>query len=346
MATTLPSDLYDPSIATAYMAATFFENLDIYRKFFGEAASAPIVVNPYGLVASAGQFVNKPKFKRVNASGGMWVKRDVTSNGTLTPQSIIMRNDLGVRCCLSSGNIGVNQSDFMRGGYTKETFSAEIGRQAGVDLLTNLISKAIAVVKATVQTMTSSLHTYSPYVTSSTKALLTQTAILQGKATLGDAMQNFSGGALIMRSDCFTDLGIFQAGQLVQGLADLFAQTGSIATLGMNYALRDEANLKVTNGGSYKKFYTLGVGPGGLEIDIGNVMAADMWPNPQTVNFDFLTRFDVDILIYAPGFAWDSANAGANPDTSDLLTAANWVPKYSDHREVKNWIIEHNCTTT
>jgi hypothetical protein len=129
--------------------------------------------------------------------------------------------------------------------------------------------------------------------------------------------------------------------QGVQGIADNASRGDNPHTLGLDFAIADDAALTLADAG-FDKYYTLLLGPNCMELDIIAMEFTPLWMNPKAENVEFVLRGDVDFEIRIPGFQWDVVSAGTNPDLTAASLSTNWDPTYTDHREVLAAMGVHN----
>jgi hypothetical protein len=339
MSQTLPADLYDPVLALEYTAYKFYENLSV----MGLArAGGPIRLNANNaLLRSGGTVLHAPVFKPISS---LVTQRDLTSSSDATPLKIDTRDDKGVRISAKIGPVSFTKSaqwlSGLRGGELESFFAVEALNKMNLYIRNYVLGAAVAAIT----NMTSSLHTKTVWDAASRTNLSTG-LLAQIRALLADradAVSAGSGAAWVMRSESFyTDLTQFQLGQGVQGIADRASAGMNPHTLGMDYAIADDAALTTADAG-YDKYRTLLMGPGCIELDIISLDFTPAWMNPKAENVEFVLRGDVDFELRIPGFQWDNTNGGTNPNLTAASLSTNWDVTYSDHREILLAMGVHN----
>lgn len=348
MPQTLPADLYDPVEAMRYSTYTFYENNSVLSKFARNDASAPILLNAnQAILAQGGTVVHAPVFK---PNANLVTRRDLTSEADATPEKITTRDDKGVRISAKLLLSFTQSAKWLAGlqeGALTQFFAVE-----GQNRMSLYMRKyVLGVIKAAITNMTTSLGTKSVW-SDSDKTKLSTGLLASIRALLGDSAEKVSAGTgagWVFRSEAFNeDLTQFQLNQGVQGIADRAAAGMNPHTLGMDYALADDAALltAVGSGLGYDKYYSMLLGPGCIELDLINVAFQDAWMNPKAENVEFVLRGDFDFELRAPGFQWDVVSGGTNPDLTAASLSTNWDPTYTDHREILMAMGEHNATAS
>lgn len=342
MAQTLPSDLYDPVNALRYASYQFYENLGVMNNLMSTSGSAPVKFNANrAILQSGGAYLHAPVLKPMTT---IETRRDLTSTSDATPIAIQSRDDIGVRVSRKLGPASFTKSaqwlSGLRGGELEQFFATEAVNR----MMLSMRNFVLATAKAAISNMTSTLHTKSVW-NASTRTNLTSSLLASTRALLGDRSQIFepgSGAGWVFRSESFyTDLCQFQLTQGVTGIADKLSNGGGPLTLGLPYAIADDAALTTADAG-FDKYYTLLLGAGAIEIDLINLEFTPLWMNPKAENVEFVLRGDYDFEVRIPGFKWDTSGGGSNPTLTTAGTAAYWVITYSDHREIPMAVAEHN----
>jgi hypothetical protein len=339
MAQTLPSDLYIPTVALNWMAYNFYENLGL-MKFAGPDATNPIVLRASGPLASGGQYIDGPTFKPI---GSLDTRRDLTSESDATPVKIESRNDKGVRVS-RKGLASFTKSATWVNGTSPAQLSEFFAREARDNMMLTIRQFILGCATAAVGNMTSTLHTKDVW-NASVRTNLSTSLLAQTKALLADAAEKVepgSGSIWVFRSEpYYTDLVQSNISAGVDGLATNAANGGPAATLGLPFALADDAALTVADAG-FDKYRSLLIGPGAIEVNVIRMEFEPLWVNPKAENVEFVLRYDYDFDLRIPGFQYDSANGGANPALATASTTTNWDVNYSSHKEVLLAYAQHN----
>ncbi len=341
MATTLPSNLYDPVLALKYAQYQWYENNSVLDKLARPDATAPIRLNLNNMtLAGGGTVLHAPVFAPISS---LDTARDLTTNTDATPSGITIRDDKGVRVSrklLASFTKSAKWLSGLRGNELQDF----IVNEAMNNMRLTIRKYCIGSLLAAVQHMTSSLHTKAPWSatvrTNLSTSLLAQMTALMGDRT--DVFERGKGAAWIFRSEPFyEDLKIAQLGAGVQGIADNMARGDNPHTLGLDFAIANDAALTLADAG-FDHYYTLGLGAGAMELDIISMEFEPLWVNPKAENVEFVVRGDYDFELRIPGFQWDSSGGGTNPTLATASTTTNWDVTYSDAREIPIICGDHN----
>ena len=110
----------------------------------------------------------------------------------------------------------------------------------------------------------------------------------------------------------------------------------------MRIVVVDDASLKETNGGNYKRYHTLLLGPSamGLIYHQSLRIEAERRLDFEAPYWRVLANFDFAPHLF--GSKWTSATV--NPDNTALGTTGNWAAAYNDHRELLCSVLIHNAT--
>lgn len=341
MSQTLPADLYDPVLALEYVSYKFYENLSVMG-LAGPGGDRPILLNGSRAVASLGGTVlHAPVFKQIDS---LVTKRDLTSANDVTPLKVSTRDDRGVRISAKIGPVSFTKSaawlSGLRGGELERFFATEAMNRMNLYIRNYILGAAVAAIT----NMASSLHTKNVWAAASRTNLSTG-LLAQIRALLADKAGEIgagSGAAWVFRSESFySDLIQFQLGQGVQGIADRASRGENPHTLGLDFAIADDAALTTADAG-FDKYISLLMGKGCMELDIIALEFTPLWMNPKAENVEFVMRGDVDFELRIPGFQWDTTSAGTNPDLTAASLSTNWDGTYSDHREIPLAMGVHN----
>lgn len=340
MAQTLPSDLYIPTVAAEVINYKFYENLGMFSRFMGGEGS-PINVNLLlGGFDKGGQYVDVPTFKPI---ASFMSRRDLTSASDATPAKVESRNDNGVRCS-SKAICSLTESAIRINGVSAERFTQFIAEEYANRMWLYIRNFILGSLRGAVTSMSGTPHTVSAW-SATVRTNLSTSLMAQIKSTFGDRADIFEpgrGAGWIIRSEpYYKDLIQSQLNSGVAGIADNAAGTGNALTLGLPFAIADDAALTTADAG-FDKYYTLLLGPNAIKLDIQADVTQPLWLNPKAENVEWVYRADYDFHIQIAGKNYDKTNGGANPTLATISTSTNWDDTYSDHREVLIAQAEHN----
>jgi hypothetical protein len=344
MAVTLPSDFFLPQLALQYMRQGFYESLQPMQRLVSQTdPSAPIcLVNDPTMEVS--QYVQGPTFQRMGTSAVSL--RDITSNSAATPIKISAVNDIGVKCHRKAGPFewtldaarlaGLGNDDMSRAAAITQEISTQVGEYLGL----NVQRSIIAALRGMVEAMTSTLHTSTVW-SSTSRTNIAPGILNSGLNLMGDARDYIT--HWIFRSETLQDLYSDAIGRSFSNVGDrALMGNQDTNTLGRVRAITDDPNLIATPGG-FNKYFTLGLGAQQLYLYFTQPLT--MYQPYVATDRETVTvrlRWDFDFELRGRGLAWNSGAGGANPTDSALVTAANWTPTYSTHKEVRIVELVHN----
>jgi hypothetical protein len=342
-AITNPSDMFIPELAQEYLGYEFKDSLGVLGALAGPEAERPIRLINFGFLQNGGVYVQGPRFKKI---AGLVARRDYTSNAEVDTKKLEARNDRGVQINLRLGPVAFTKDAEYLAGLSEGTLEREFASQAAQALRLALQSHLLNACYGILAGMTGGAHTKSVYAASGTKVNLSTAVLAQALQKLGDRSDLIT--AWVMRSEPYSDLLQAQLAAGVSGISDRAAAGAFPHTLGRNFAVVDHAALfAAVSGETYDKWYSLGLGPGFLELEF--IRAPIFYPaklETEEEQVKVVLRGDVDFALRAGGVQWDAANGGANPTEAALALGSNWDPTYSDHREVSGLLLEHNCSAS
>lgn len=326
---------FTPALADEYATAAFVENMKLLAQALG-------IVNVQGVdgfnsnLGQGGETIELPYFANIASLVSL---RDLTATAAPADIDITGAEQKAIILRRKAGPIKFTEDVFIRG-LRKETVEQEIGRQIANMMALEARNRLLDVVIAGLAGISATPHTSTTYVTSGTKQLLSYVALNTGRMLMGDGFQNLS--TVVMHSDVFTDLvGDALATYKIDTIGGLTIVTGIPAALGLRIVVMDYAGLKVTNGGSYKKYHTLVLGPNALHLIYAQALRIEA---ERRLDFEapyWRVLGQCDFAPHLNGVKWTSS---ANPTNTALQTAANWDEAYNDVREVRAVDIIHNAT--
>lgn len=337
MAVSNPSDFFIPQVSLDYARQSFEDSLELLN-FMGPDAglnpSGPAVAiqnNP--VFNSEGQTLQVPVFKRMTS---LVADRDITSNSNTTPVKLDGTNEIAVKKHYRVGPVDFTEDAARLSRATPEQISAEIGRQAGEEMLKAIQASVIAAMVGSVAAVTASAHTKTLWA-AATRTNFTPQALNSALQLMAEKRADLT--QLLMRSETWQDLGDYYLGQVGSAAFDSFVRGGNENPLGKRIATVDSSRLTTADAG-FDKYHTLVLGGGAVRVWFTLPMVIyppdrDLLPE-QVLN---RWRADFDIAIGVKGMQWGGGN---NPTDANLATSGNWTPVYSNHKEVKIVLVTHN----
>lgn len=326
---------FTPALASEYAAAAFVENMLLLSKALG-------VVKTFGIdsfnsnLGQGGETIEMPYFANV---ASLISRRDLTATAAPSDIDVTGAEQKAIILRRKAGPVKFTEDIFIRG-LRNETAEQEIGRQIGNYMALEARDRLLDAAIAGLGGITATPHTTTSYATSGTKDLLTYVLLHAGRMVLGDNFQNLT--TVVMHSDVFTDLvGDALATYKIDTIGGLVIVTGIPAALGLRIVVCDYAGLKVTNGGSFKKYQTLLLGEGALNLIYAQALRIEA---ERRLDFEapyWRVLGQADFAPHLHGMKWTGV---ANPANSVLQDPAQWDEAYNSHKEVRAALIVHNAT--
>lgn len=329
---------FDPQLASEYSSASFVENMQLMNDALGVVKSVPAGAYSSSL-GGGGEYIELPYFDNI---ASLVARRDLTSTSAPSDLDITGSQDKAVIVRRRAGPVKFTEDVFVRG-LRRETVEREIGRQIGHMAAKDVRERLIGVAVTALESLTdgTNTHKHSVYAASGTKVLLTLSTLYDARMKLGDAYNRLT--TVVCHSEAFADLVKDTIGNYkVENVGGFTVVTGLPQAFGMRIVVVDDASLKETNGGNFKRYHTLLLGPSamGLIYHQSLRIEAERRLDFEAPYWRVLANFD-----YAPhvfGMKW--AGSGANPNNAALATTSNWAPAFNDHREVLCAKLVHNAT--
>ena len=333
MAVTTASDLFIPEVSAEYGRQAFVDNLSLMALMGG--AGAPIELANDPVLATSGEYGQRPVFKRISS---LVTRRDLSSVAAVTDLELVGGNEQVVKVHKKVGGVAYTLDAGRVSKASAEQISAEIGRQAGEAVSLAVRETLLNAIRGGIAAMSATAHTRTVWNASS-RTNLSPEEIESLMDLLGDRREMMS--ALITRSQPLGDLIRNYQGRGVSGIADVQLARRSIQdTTGRAIYMADSAALTTSDAG-FDKYHTLALGPGAVQL--GFSLPLTIYPPFLDTSLEQVLvrwRADVDYWIGIRGLAYQVG--GANPTDAALLSSANWGVVYTDHREVLLAELVHN----
>ena len=334
---TLPADLFIPEVCFEYARQAFTTSLEMLQNLMGPSLDNPIQLVTPGDAAEGGQYVQQPVFKRI---ASLITKRDLTSFAAVDGLKLEGVNDQGVLISKKVGPVFYTPDAEYISKASPGQISAEFGKQAGENAVSQLQTSIINAIIGALSAMTQTAHTSTSWATDA-RTNLSPTVLTNALYLMGD----FSGKIKhwVMRSESERDLFTDAQGRSYAGVGNLaLAGNRNTNDLGLGHSVIDNAILTVADSG-FDKYITVGLGPVAVRVFITRPLF--FYPEVQYVNTEVVSRHmrgDMDYIIQIPGFAYVNGTGGANPTDAVLSTTSSWTPNYSSHKEVLMVNAVHN----
>jgi hypothetical protein len=330
--------MYVTNAVTEIFAAEFCNSLQLADGFMSSNPNAPVRVTNLGVLQQGGQYADVPVISQISS---LVTKQDYTSTAAVDALKLSSRNDKGILLKAKVGPFAYAPNAIKISRMTESDILVNFATQAAQQVRDYIQSAVIYAIKGAVDHMTASAHTKTVW-NAAARTNLSPSLLAATRALMGH--KNNEIGMWLARSEClFTDLLQSALGAGVTGIADRAANQGLPATLGLPYAVVDHPALTAADGG-FDKYYTLGLGAGCCNVDIGGIEFYAPMDVTNTETVRRILRGDVSFAINIPGFTWDSNNGGANPacDGNGIGLNTNWDVTYANAGEVRIVCAEHN----
>lgn len=331
-----PNTLFIPEIARKHAQTAFLEVLTFFQEEIG-------VIDMIPDSSQGGNFFNIPRWGKLSSGFG---RVDVAGTLTTTQTSKTMtnKNEIGV-VVHESLLMEYFHATPLRAGETQEGFSAEIGRQIGIEAVKEIILNLYKISIASADSVADD-HDHEPYVdtlTASNQVDMTATVIQAAKFLLGDQLATLK--VAVCHSKQWNDLALSSIStsfNVPNVMGDVYRGGQFEMVLGTRFIVDDRmptaAGPTTASPTKYQAIFLRprqdhpqGLAPlvisfqQMLEIFEQHVLGL------QSVKFQRQPHMAVGYGVR--GKTWDTTNGGVNPTIANLATATNWDDAYADHKE-------------
>jgi hypothetical protein len=253
-----------------------------------------------------------------------------------TPVTIAQGEDVRVRLSRKIGPVESTLDGLRKIVATPAEFSQVVGEMAAEAVMQKMLQDAVKALVAALNR--------SPYLNdisaSTADSSLNRGALASGLALMGDRASDVV--CWVMHSKAYFDLvakDIAVATSTDTLVANIALYGGTPATLGKPVIVTDEPGLVLDE--TVDKYYTLGLTAGAAMIEADNQLTEIIMDTVTGAeNLRVRIQGERDWFLGLKGFAWDTANGGANPDDTALATATNWDAASSDMKQRAGIIIK------
>lgn len=290
---------------------------------FNEASKGAIVL---GTDARIGDFYSKISFARV--SGGLVRRRNAYGTGDVDPKNMSMLEDVLVKVASGTPPIEMNPGQWRWIQEQPEEAAFQMAQQLSVDTMADMLNTAVGTAAAAMQNNSDVLTDVSgiSVVTTPGEFAGPVSSLINmnsAQAKFGDMQSRIS--VWVMHSKTINDLynGALQNAQrlFTYGNVNLVGDA-----FGRVFLVSDIPALVIP--GSPNKYLTLGLVPGGIEIQQQNDFD-DNWSELNgSENIKRTYQAEWSYMLGVKGYAWDKTAGGKSPTDASLMTGTNWT-KYS-----------------
>ena len=343
---TLLAQFFIPEMAGDLLSYSLQDGLQVLRRLTAPGGEVPCILLENKSLQKSGEYFTQPFWKK---AADLVTRKDLTSASDAT---LVQFGSDYEKSPVISKKIG--PSLFQRPQLAQagaEGFTAEFAKQASEQVKLALETLVLATLKGSAAAFIAGAggagfpfdHAYSVW-DNSTPVNLSIAALANGRAEMGDRIDKILGW--IMRSEPANDM---RGGQIALTSADWgegVARGRPLAQLGLPEAIVDSTHLKtdaVASSSTKSKWYTYGLGPGCIMLDILSLNFDPPQPAVEKEMNGVYLRGDLVVRVRVPGMNYAGA---ANPADSTLANSASWAIKAQDHREFSIVRIETNCSAT
>jgi hypothetical protein len=314
MAATINSNLviYDRLLQTSYLER--FQNvLEIFN-----AASAGAIVMRNELIQ--GDFAKSAFYKLA----GQAAHRNVNSTSTVTPSAIAADQRVSVKCPWKYGPYAATEESFKRRLRSIEEFSQVVGENLADASMQYMVQGSIAA-------LTGAIGGNSALVATANWATDGKKVLTKGMRTFGDRASRVN--LWLMNSATYFDLVDNSIDEKIFEEAGLVVYGGQPGTMGKRVLVTDYCPADTI----------LGLVPGALDLVESQLPGYRLYDIDDQENLTKAIRAEGAFNLEVLGYAWDvsgSPAAPANPNLTQLGTAANWTKVATDDKATAGFIIE------
>jgi len=316
-----------PEFFNAGLRETLDQNVDVFNANSGGALE----------LVTEGSTADFQKTRFVDRFSNLSVRRDDTSNSSVTPQALTQTDDIDVRVKRRTDPIQQSVDSIRDAGLSREEMSVIIGNQAGEDIAADYTNTAVLCLVAALQGQS---ETYLDKSGSSSNTL--DNALMnEGLGKFGDRRQALS--VAVMHSKPFEDLvgnNVSASGDQVE-FATIY--NNDVGSFGRTVIVTDSDELVNTDGISAgtDSYYTLLLQEMAFQVQETRTM--EMFEDLKTGNENVTVEMqgEHDFTLSMKGFSWDETNGGRNPTDSALGTGSNWDSVVGNFKDFPGVVVEH-----
>lgn len=368
MARSLSADFFIKEVAERFFFSVFTDKLILLQMALSASRGSPITVVPPGELASHGERLVIPFFKRI---ASLISRRDLTS--TSAPTDLKLDGDTRGMVVIRRkvGPISWSTDIFKTSHFDPDQFSAELGKQAGEEAFKEIQDRIFDIIISSLSiTIGGVSHVkdfFEPFVANKStntdnKNTISLGVLNESRQVLGDSLMELT--SMVIRSEIGADLVEANLARDVDVIGGYSAVTGMTRTLGMgNPIMIDATALKSSNpsgsrqgsgtgstapnvalsGDSHDLFRTLLLGEGMSRLTFPHnleMMTEGPKLDAEAPYFRMLGSYDFAFMVNGIGY---KAASAANPTNAQLQDSTNFEDKTTGgSREVLGVIVETN----
>lgn len=314
------ASLSDLQVFNEYVYSSSTEVLRQQIELFNAATRGAIVLRSS---AHQGDFSELAFFKKIS---GLVRRRDAYDSTPTAVDAVDIEHLLDVSVKVAAGTPPVNipPSQYRWIQQNPAVAGAAMGQQLAVDMFADMLNTSLMAAGAAIGQKAALTVDKSGEST----ATATFEYLLNASELMGDRAQQVA--VWVMHSHVMFDLwseALANSNRLfVYGNVNVVSDP-----FGRIFVMTDSSALHYTD--TDEHYRTLGLVPGGLYIGQNNDMESNWDTSNGYENIQRTYQAEWSYNLGIKGFAWDKTNGQANPDDSDLATAAYWDSYYSDAKD-------------
>jgi len=273
--------------------------------------------------SSLGDFKTESFFKAL-ASGSMARRRDITTNGAGTINSMTQDEHVSVK--VNRYNItDIKLDQLKKQGKSSDEFSFILGQQFATALMLDYLNNGIAAASVAVG---------QDNEQDNDSATITTAGLVQAISVLGDKGDRVK--AFVMHSKAYYDLVQQQIAANIYDISSVNIKEGTPVTLGRPVIVTDSPSLisAGTGPGAVDEYYTMALVEGAIKIEESE--ERDVVSEIVTGNENLVLRLQNEwaFNLGIKGYKYDITNGGVNPTDAAIATATNWDKTASDDKDL------------
>ena len=319
----------------------YTEMLTQFSDAFNAQSNGAIVLTS---ASKRGEIESGTFFQNVS---GLISRRDTTSTSATTDTRVPMAQIDMVKVDRKVGPVAHTYDSFRKIGI--QGVVPENHQSSGIDTLDFVVgqqtAKAAQVeqINTVLKALVTSLRKTTALKTVNTGASHTLDTIdlVNGLSLMGDAAAN-NVGLWVMHSREFFKLVGSQITSNLNGVTGFVVADGTPVTLNRPVLVIDSPALVIIDGISAgnNSYITLGLGQGAAMAEDSEDMMLATQLITGVENLSVRIQGEYSYNVGVKGFSYDSTAGGVNPNDTAMGTAANWVQKYADVKDLGGVLIE------
>lgn len=270
----------------------------------------------------------------VKKISGLVSRRDATSTAAATDLAVTLDEQISVKVNRKIGPVAQTLDAWRKaaipfgaadqGDDGAAAFSRYLGAMVAKDVAVDMVDTSLIAAWKAIEQVATNVHTVAANGT------MTTAALVSGLSKLGDAANRITG--FVMHSKVYYDLVQAQIAANTLQVSGGVIATGTPVTLNRPVYVTDSASLLVT--GTPNLYRTLCLTEDGIVIENSESqeMAFTLVTGLENLVHRMQGEFAYNVAL--KGFKWDTANGGANPNSTAISTATNWDQVATSYKDL------------